>query len=473
MALFNPRIVSALRIVPALLVAAQVVSIHSVRAAAPGCSQTLVDGTTAPATASYIYPSQPVVPFYQWENNNGYCGEVSMMQGGMSSGQWMSQFNARLVCGTGLSQSGPGGWCGAHRNHANYNAQLLIEDPGTGVTGPATYASAAACLANSRLAGSTYPYTTGFHAPNVGIAGYKDYMSWIKSEMIAGRQVTIAMFYKYGNEDQYDHEVTVMKIGTNHSPADSTYYDDDVLYFDDHGVYNLVDGKLRKDNPAIPFGAGSDMKGCTPYVFGYKFSSLPLTRAAAKGRSAPAYSILIPGMYPTRTQTGADGAKGAALITGHNYAFSIGGAIDKSAGGPFLLPVRLSIAAATASGGAPNPKDPVAAWQYENSMIGTSLTGDSCTNDPPSNWMSPLTLEATIGGLTAGVTYNLYEYDFSGISGTGSAAALAVPTANFNANRALATHATSFTATGPAYTQTVTRTSDQIVVFRAVPAAAP
>ena len=119
------------------------------------CTQARVDGTIFPSRNSYIYPSQKVVPFYQWENNNGYCGEVSMMQAGLNNGQWMSQFNARLVCGTGLSQSGPDNWCGEHHNIPNYNAQLLIEDPDTDVSGADPYANAATCLANSRLAGKT------------------------------------------------------------------------------------------------------------------------------------------------------------------------------------------------------------------------------------------------------------------------------------------------------------------------------
>ena len=68
------------------------------------CGQKLVDGATPPSTVFYIYPRQPLQPFYQWENNDGYCGEVSMMQAGLNNGQWMSQFNARLICGAGLSQ---------------------------------------------------------------------------------------------------------------------------------------------------------------------------------------------------------------------------------------------------------------------------------------------------------------------------------------------------------------------------------
>jgi hypothetical protein len=72
------------------------------RAAESDCGQQLVDGTTPPATSFFIYPRQPLQPFYQWENNDGYCGEVFMMQAGLINGQWMSQFNARLISGTGF-----------------------------------------------------------------------------------------------------------------------------------------------------------------------------------------------------------------------------------------------------------------------------------------------------------------------------------------------------------------------------------
>jgi hypothetical protein len=67
----------------------------------------------------------------------------------------------------------------------------------------------------------------------------------------------------------------------------------------------------------------------------------------------------------------------------------------------------------------------------------------------------------------------LYEYEFSSVEGEGSAAALAVPVEDFNANASLATHVTTFTAVGPTFKQTVTTTSDKIVVFRCVPATAP
>ncbi len=456
-----------------------IIAAQPIEAAESNCTQNRVDGTTPPATANYIYASPRVFPFYQWENDNGYCGEVSMIQAGLNNGQWMSQYNARAVCGAGLSQSGPGAgdsWCSSHKNIPDYNAQLLIEDPNKGVSGTNTYANAAACLANSRLAGSTYPFSTGFHTANFGLAGYRDFMSWIKSEVIAGHQVTVGVLLKYGADPQYDHEVSVTAIGTNHSVTDPAYYPDDVLYFDDHGAYTLVGSNLNKGNPAIPYGAGGDTTGCTPYVFGYTFGSLAQTRKGASLGSAQAYSIIIPGVFPTYTSTGADGYLGTVQITGHNYGFSVWGAMDNSSDGRrHLLPITLSVPTATYTNLAANPKDPAAGWQYENSMIGTDIYGASCTNSPPQYWMNPLGIQVTVSGLTAGATYNLYEYDLSPISGkpTGSAAALAVPTGDFNNHASMASHVTKFTARGTTYLQTITKTSDQIVVFRAVPTNAP
>ena len=78
--------------------------------------------------------------------------------------------------------------------------------------------------------------------------------------------------------------------------------------------------------------------------------------------------------------------------------------------------------------------------------------------------MTNLALLVTVSGLTPGVSYKLYEYDFSAVTGQGSAAALAVPVENFNANANMATRVTSFAAVSSTFQQTVTKTSNQIVV---------
>jgi hypothetical protein len=452
-------------LIAAFALAALFVAVANLRAAESNCGQKLVDGTTPPATSYYIYPRQPLQPFYQWENNDGYCGEVSMMEAGLNNGQWMSQLNARLICGTGLSQSGPNGACAVHHNQVNYNAQLLIEDPGTGVSGPGTYADAALCLANSRLSATTYSYS----AQSTGMAGYEQYMSWVKQEVISGHQVTLAVLLNGGTDPQYDHEVGVIKIGTNHSPTDPTYYPDDVVYFDDHGVYTLRGDKFTS-NPAIPPGAGADSTGCTPYVFGYTFGSLANTRGGANRKGAQGYSIIIPGNVTIQTYTGGSGYGNVPIVGPHNYGFSVAGPEDPNSE---TLPVALTVMGPTVTKGITNPFDPVAGYDYENPMIGTSVWGASCTNQPPGAWMTNFVLGITVGGLTSGTAYNLYEYDFSSVTGVGSAAALAVPVQDFNANAGMATHVTTFTATGSTFTETVITTSDKIVVFRCVPVSAP
>jgi hypothetical protein len=451
------------RVVVCLLVLS--ITLSTARAAEPGCSQKLIDGTMPPATTNYIYPRQPVSPFYQWENNDGYCGEVSMMQAGLNNGQWMSQFNARLICGTGLSQSGTNGACSAHGGRVNYNAQLLIEDPETGVTGPNTYADAALCLSNSRLSGATFDYS----GQSTGLTGYQQYMSWVKQEVIAGHQVTLALLINGGGSTQYDHEVAVIKIGTNHPRSDSSYYPDDVMYFDDHGAYTLRASTFG-GYPAIPPGAGSDSTGCTPYVYGYTFGSLANTRAGANRKGAQAYSVIIPGDATILTGTGGSGYDRVSILGPHNYAFSVAGPADPTS---VTLPVALTIAGPTVTNGVANPADPVAGYDYENPEIGNNLRGNGCSNTPPAPWMTNLTLQAAVSGLTPGVSYNLYEYDFSSVTGEGSAAALAVPIDNFNANAGLATGVTRFTATGSTYTHTVITTSNTIVAFRCVPVSAP
>jgi len=87
-----------------------------------------------------------------------------------------------------------------------------------------------------------------------------------------------------------------------------------------------------------------------------------------------------------------------------------------------------------------------------------------------------MTLRATVHDLIPGTAYNLYEYDFPTQTGalTGTAAALGIPASDFNAQSAKATYVTQIVAKSTSYTTAAfTRSSAEIVVFRAVPADAP
>ena len=88
----------------------------------------------------------------------------------------------------------------------------------------------------------------------------------------------------------------------------------------------------------------------------------------------------------------------------------------------------------------------MAGYDYENAMIGTSVWGRSCTNNPPDAWMTNFVLLVAASGLTPGIAYNLYEYEFSSVEGEGAGAALAVPVRDFNANARLATHTTTYSS---------------------------
>ncbi len=475
------------------------VPILSAQAAAPACGQSEVEaylgGPPPPGpSAHYIVPRGTVAPFYQWESNNGYCGEVALMSAGLNNGQWMSQYSTRLVCGefygselngygASLQQAG-----NAPGKNASYNAQVLLQSPGI-FTGSNDFGYAARCAANARLQQVAYPTATGYQAANTGQAGYQDFMKWIKSQTIAGNQVTLGVLVNGDDDDQYDHIVSVLKIGTNHAVTDTNYYADDVLYFDDHGLYTLTysNGKWNAGtNPAIPLGAGADTKGCTPYVYGYTFGSMAKSRSAANASGAAGYSIVLPNSSKTvATVAGNTSSKGTgtANVPGpHNFAFAISGPADAQGA---TLPVTLSILQTqTLTNGQwqVNPPDenstPAVGYNYENPYIGGAPgscdNGTCVSNTQPAAMM--MTLQATVRGLTPGIQYKLYEYDFPPPTGadTGTAAALQVPTSNFNANSSMAAAVTTFTAQGTTYvTSELSRTSDQIVVFRAVAATAP
>jgi hypothetical protein len=284
----------------------------------------------------------------------------------------------------------------------------------------------------------------------------------------------------------------VVKIGTNHSITDATYYPDDVLYIEDHGNF-WYNGKkpTQSSAPATPPGAGSNTTECTPYIFGYTFAEMGKTDSQA-AKSSNVYSIVLPANTSISTQTGMNGmnsGKGSEVsITGpNNYGVAVTGVLDTY---EETVPVQLTaspqpgaIVGPTYTEGAQNPQDPIAGYNYENPFIGTKTNEEGCTNNPPNSWMTNFVLRATVSGLTPGVAYNLYEYQFSSpittdtLGGNGTwagtaAAALKIPVSAFNGNASLAKSVTTFTAASSTYVAAeLVTTSDQIVVYRAVPAA--
>lgn len=406
-----------------------------------------------------------------------------------------------------LGQSGPPGWCEAFRGNPNFNSQgaeappllrekrtriknrvhtwpdtawrcrrpltrspstVSYESPGDTIVGPYDFASAKSCLANAHLDATVYASALQPH----GQAGFEHFIGWVKSRLIAGDVVSIGILDRFGSDAQYDHEVTVVKVGTNHALDDARYYADDVLYWEDHGAYGvLLDAKpgasdLDPASPAVPPGA-ADNATCAPFLFGYQVSLLANTRDQANRDTSLAYSIVLPGAPGGETQDGGDGYASAVRVSSRNFGFAASGLHDPT-GVTRLVSVAI---VASSTGGKANPRDPVCGYAYESPYIGTSPTGSGCSNAQPQ--AMSITLQATVHGLTPGVAYVLYEFQLPGVSGTGAAAALPVPTSAFNRNAGRASHATPFNATASTYVHQVTRLSSQVVVFRCVAASAP
>lgn len=463
----------------------------AVLADGPECGQGLVEqalGAMLPETTSlrFIEPTVAVQIIYQWNANNGYCGEASLVSAGMANGQYMSQADARLVCGAfmGKATDGTGasllqsGEMGAES--LNSNAQMLLQDVDAGMSGTNDFAHASQCAVNSGLDAVTYPFASGDKTANVGNSGVQDYLSWIKAEMIAGHHVTIGVLANGGEDAEYDHEVTVLKIGTNHAVTDDTYYADDVLYFDDHGEYTLQrnsDGVWDfADNPAVPVGAGGDVTGCTPYVFAYPFGRIAKTRKEANEAGAPAYSLVIPSSDHISVIAGNTAPEGDGMtqvIGPHNYALSVRRPLDP-AGKTEKVSLTIASSRSLEDGvWAENAKDAIAGFNYESPYISPMPDGcddgDCFTNMRPAPMQ--ITLIATVQGLVAGQDYTLLEYVFPALNGskTGTLAAIPVPVQDFGLQAHEATNVTRFTAKSTRFSlPPIQRMSNQIIMFRAV-----
>ena len=225
----------------------------------------------APAAATTYRAGSNLPPRVQWNANFGYCGEMSFVSAGLNYGQYISQYDARAI---------------ASRNTRQYleSSQLLL-----GVN------DIAAAKAMHLTAVAKQATTASF-------------LPWVKSNVVAGHPVIIGVFMNqsrfYGTanlnagDTEYDHIVTVTGItSTRPLTGPTAYYADDVLTFNDNGLW-------------APGGQPQN-------VFSYAFGTLPATRQQANTKTGPVYS----------------------LKKGLNYGIAITGIIDLSRE---TVPVRLT-----------------------------------------------------------------------------------------------------------------------------------
>ncbi|MCX7218503.1 MAG: hypothetical protein NTY70_06055, partial [Burkholderiales bacterium] len=244
------------------------------------------------------------------------------------------------------------------------------------------------------------------------------YLAWIKGYVLAGYPVIMGVytnrFQPGGNPSagytSYDHIVPVNGIASNHPLVpgfNQTFYADDILQLSDNSGYNNANYPNLVDN--APTAA---------YVFQYGFGAFQMTRVQANASTAPPYSLAV-----------------HSDKSNQNVAVAITGVIDLN---KETVPLRLATD-----------------LNEENPVIGNK------SNTAPA--AAPLTLTATVYGLTAGVKYNVYEYS----------SLAAIPNSAFNANAAAAAQTFTFVATASTYVLPAIRImSNQVAAFRAVPASA-
>lgn len=187
-------------------------------------------------------------PRFQWNANDGYCGEVSFISAGMFYGQYASQWTARDLVSPGTPQ-----W--------KTKSQLLL-----GVNDM----RAARAM---RLDAVAFPSSRQQSTPQ--------FLRWVKHRFIQGQVVIIGVFnnvYMLNEpaslaDASYDHIVPVMGIGSARSFAGSAdrYYPTDDIVISDNGLHSV--------GPNVP------------YLYQYKMRDFMATRAEANATGGPLYSL--------------------------------------------------------------------------------------------------------------------------------------------------------------------------------------
>eukprot|EP01040_Poterioochromonas_malhamensis_P005653 gene5653-6075_t len=185
---------------------------------------------------------------YQWGENMGYCGEVSLITAGLNlGGQYLSQYDSRIAA------------CGSKQQS---KCEMLI--------GVNDQTAATAMHLQSVEWGTVKERST------------QDFLLWVKQNTLKGYAVIIGVFMNYyefynvavpsAGDADYDHIVPVLGIRSNHPLNDTTtYYDDDEIIFSDNGLYGLASN--------------------APYVFSYTFKQFQKSRENANTKNGDIYSL--------------------------------------------------------------------------------------------------------------------------------------------------------------------------------------
>jgi hypothetical protein len=185
-----------------------------------------------------------IPPRLQWENNRGYCGETAMISAGLYYGQYISQYDARLMA--------------SYKNQDGDN-QLLLGKNDT--------------IAARTMRLEYVPYIS---------QDSRSFMEWVKQQVNSGYPVIIGVFNNefrldedqknpLAGDKEYDHIVPVIGFGSN-EPLTEKFNETDKLLISDNGLY--TPGKT------------------IPYYFEYEMSKFFSDRREANAPHGNMYSLL-------------------------------------------------------------------------------------------------------------------------------------------------------------------------------------
>lgn len=183
-----------------------------------------------------------IPPRLQWEEFAGYCGETSMISAGLYYGQYISQYDARLMASDKNQHGSNQLLLGVNDSHAA-NAMRLEH----------------ACIASQDS---------------------KSFMDWVKKNVHSGYPVIIGVFnnenWLYGRsgsagDPEYDHIVPVIGFGSD-DPLTEKFKETDKILISDNGLFTPN---------KIPI-----------YYFEYEMSSFFCDRTEANNPNGEMYSLL-------------------------------------------------------------------------------------------------------------------------------------------------------------------------------------
>ena len=356
---------------------------------------------------------------FQWNENNGYCGECCTIAAGLTLGQYFSQYDVRDI-----AAQAPSSVNGSAQKLANglialgcvllflalfsfpFSLPLVLLAACMVVSGVSAHVAAKPGPQTDvqYLLGDNDQFTAdqmrlkSVEWDNSANKSTKDFLVWVKEMSSKGYPVSIGLYTNeylfYGNtkssagEPEYDHIVSVLKVESKYT--DGLYHGDDVIYFSDNALW--------APDPKKP-----------QYIFSMTFDEIQKTRKQANAKDGPIYSLCCDPTYGNYGQA-ITGVKGDTL--------------------PCSVTTNIN---------------------YESPEI-----VDKQNKRPAA---SQLQLTVTVSDLKPGVKYKLYKYDDE----------KKVPTSNFNADPSKAAKVWDIELTeGSTFTLTETIKSSDKAIYRAV-----